>query len=548
MRLIDKNAKHIMEECKKKARDFGLQFQDDTLEYIVSNQDMIELEPKVMIPTMYDFWLQDVQVHRGKGMYQLYPHNPYETVINTKPPISFYNTDNPDWMNCAIFYHVLGHIDFFQNNEFFSHTWKDDLCGKALAQKRRINEIRKELGEDKRWVDYIIEFTRQIDNLVNIHKKIRETNINKFKKNKLDYYFSDFLKSKELSSHEYLREIENYNSLVREYGEETAKVSFFKEIERNYPEFQSIYDRYVEKYETQEDDLIDFLINNSKKVNKSGNEWMKEVMMIVKEMAEFLDPQKYTKNLNEGLATYIHNKLFLQDSYINGHESDFARFNANVIQTPKVGLNPYALGFNLLNFIEELGDKGKLSYEYQKLKDFMIRKEFDKEEYKGKEAIFDIRRKLNDVLFLDFLDKDNFQEFVDKNKLYVADRKLNMQEGKWEYYIKSRNGEDYRNMVLDKLPHPPKISYYVNTNGYLILDHKFEGKQLHKDFIPNVLKGIKYLWGDPVVFDTTEFDVESKMDIYKWLQGEEIKFKRKRVRYTIDEVGKYSKRDVRVED
>ncbi len=32
---------------------------------------------------------------------------------------------------------------------------------------------------------------------------------------------------------------------------------------------------------------------------------------------------------------------------------------------------------NLLNFIEELGDKGKLSYEYQKLKDFMIRKEFD---------------------------------------------------------------------------------------------------------------------------------------------------------------------------
>ena len=84
-------------------------------------------------------------------------------MINTRPPISFYNDNNPDWLNVMIFYHVLAHIDFFQNNQFFRHTWQYDLTGQALADKRLIARLRSEKG---RWVDYVIEFARSIDNLV----------------------------------------------------------------------------------------------------------------------------------------------------------------------------------------------------------------------------------------------------------------------------------------------------------------------------------------------------------------------------------------------
>ncbi|MBW2591195.1 MAG: SpoVR family protein, partial [Deltaproteobacteria bacterium] len=115
MELIDQHTKKIMEGCKERALDVGLRFQDETLEYIVTNRDLLELSPKVMIPTMYDYWVHDVQVLQGKGRYELYPSNPYETVINTRPAISFYNDNNPDWLNVMIFYHVLAHIDFFQN-------------------------------------------------------------------------------------------------------------------------------------------------------------------------------------------------------------------------------------------------------------------------------------------------------------------------------------------------------------------------------------------------------------------------------------------------
>ncbi len=64
MELISQHAKRIMEGCKDRARQAGLRFEDETLEYVVTNRDMLALGPKVMIPTLYDYWVQDVEVLR----------------------------------------------------------------------------------------------------------------------------------------------------------------------------------------------------------------------------------------------------------------------------------------------------------------------------------------------------------------------------------------------------------------------------------------------------------------------------------------------------
>jgi stage V sporulation protein R len=146
MELIDQKTKAIMEGCKDRARNAGLEFQDESLEYIVTNRDLIELTPKLMIPTLYDYWVHDVEVLREKGRYELYPSNPYETVINTRPAISFYNDNNPDWRNDMIFYHVLAHGDYFQNNFNFKNTTDYDFSGHAISDKRRIGGERSERG------------------------------------------------------------------------------------------------------------------------------------------------------------------------------------------------------------------------------------------------------------------------------------------------------------------------------------------------------------------------------------------------------------------
>lgn len=74
----------------------------------------------------------------------------------------------------------------------------------------------------------------------------------------------------------------------------------------------------------------------------------------------------------------------------------------------------------------------------------------------------------------------------------------------WEYYVKSRKADDYRNMVLDSLYHPPTIQFEVTPANHLHLQHLFEGKPLVRDYIGGTMLGIEFLWGDQVILDTFE--------------------------------------------
>jgi stage V sporulation protein R len=515
MELIDQHTKRIMEGCKERARDAGLRFQDETLEYIVTNRDLLELSPKVMIPTLYDYWVHDVEVLKEKGKYELYPGNPYETVINTRPAISFYNDNNPDWLNVMIFYHVLGHIDFFQNNIFFRNSWDYDFTGQALSDKRVIARLRSEKG---RWVDYVIEFSRGIDNLVGYFSELYRLNgVSAFRKiTRLDFYFDIFLQNMlKVSVNEYVKELERYNSCTKENPARAEKI-FFAEVEKEHPEFESIFQKKRKEHVRENLDLLQFLMEHSDFLNADENVWMKSVMQIVRKTSLFFQPQIRTKIMNEGWASYWHETLFLQDERISGHEVDFARVNAAVTSLPRVGLNPYALGMRLFYAIEEMADKGKYCYEFQKILDERQRRQFDAESGGGKAFIFEVRRNFCDAMFISvFLDQD----FMTRHNLFVAGKRLNKERMVWEYFIKSRKLEDYKKMVLGTLYHPPcvRIDAEKMKEGKLYLVHEFEGKPLLTEFIANTMMGIEYLWGKPVQLETHEVVSASNPQAIVWV-------------------------------
>ncbi|WDN90842.1 stage V sporulation protein R [Desulfosarcina sp. BuS5] len=502
MELIDQHTKKIMEGCKERARDAGLKFQDETLEYIVTNRDLLELSPKIMIPTLYDYWVHDVEVLKEKGKYELYPGNPYETVINTRPAISFYNDNNPDWLNVMIFYHVLAHIDFFQNNLFYRHTWDYDFAGQALSDKRLIAKLRSEHG---RWVDYVIEFSRGIDNLAGYYYELSRLNRkeNAGWSNQIDFYFDVFIqKINKLSVHEYIKEIERYNECLKESGD-LGEETFMAEIDSQHPEFKELFRKSLEEKPKSKQDLIQYLMEHSEFLNKEKNKWMNSVLQVVRNTSIFFQPQIRTKIMNEGWASYWHETLFLSDDRIGGHEVDFARLNAGVTSMPRVGLNPYALGMRLFYYIEEIADKGKLSFEFQKVANAEERKTFDRSTKNGRSFIFSVRENYSDFMFINkFLDQD----FATRNRLFVAGRRLNRAKKVYEYYIKSRKLEDYRAMVLDSLYHPPQIEIDTEKmkDNSLYLTHTFENKPLVKEFISNTMVGIEYLWGSPVHLETHE--------------------------------------------
>jgi stage V sporulation protein R len=217
---------------------------------------------------------------------------------------------------------------------------------------------------------------------------------------------------------------------------------------------------------------------------------------------------------------------------------DFARAHAGVTSLPRVGLNPYALGMRLFYYIEEIADKGKYSIEFKRLLDADKREKFDAETGQGPDFIFKIRENFSDFLFVNtFVDQD----FVTRNKLFVAGRRLNKAKMVWEFYVKSRKVEDYRKMLLDTLYHPPyiEIDPEKGKNNTLYLVHRFEGKPLVKEFIANTMMGIEYLWGSPVQLETSE--VVSTSPPKEETKEPEIKWQR--VLYTIDN-RKLSKKNI----
>ncbi len=501
MELINQHTKKIMEGCKERAWAQGLRFEDETLEYIVTNRDLIELTPKVMIPTLYDYWVQDVEVLKEKGRYELYPSNPYETVVNTRPAISFYNDNNPDWLNVMIFYHVLGHIDFFQNNVYFRHTWDYDFTGVALSDKRLIARLRAEKG---RWVDYVIEFALSIDNLSGYFEELSEYNHTPETRqsNILDYYFDVFLQDVlKVRITKYIEEVNRYNQCLKEDGK-TGQQTFFLDIYTKYPEFEVLYNKYRKSDHKGKVDLLQFLASHSEFLNKEENNWMKSILEIVRKTSIFFQPQIRTKIMNEGWASYWHETLFLQDDRIKGHEVEFARVNAGVTAMPRVGLNPYALGMRLFYYIEDCANKGRISHEFRRISDSLKREDYDTKSGGGREFIFRIRESMSDFLFINtFVDQD----FVTRNNLFVAGKRINEERGTWQYYVKSKKSEDYKQMVQDQLYHPPHITVKEQDDAQtLYLVHHFEEKPLVKDFIANTMMGIEYLWGGPVQLETSE--------------------------------------------
>lgn len=551
MELISQNTKRIMEACKIKAKAAGLDIYSATLEYIVTNQDLIELGPKVMIPTLYDYWVHDVEIIRDKWVYDAFPHNPYETVINTRPAISFYNDNNPDWLNTMIFYHVLGHIDFFQNNIFYRKTWDDDFCGQALADKRLINRIREELGAEKRWVDYIVEFARGIDNLVGYYKELEEADKVQMQNmfgtfsEKANFYFGAFLKNlydKEIVNRKfYYDEIERYNQYLQQFGQDNSEDIFFNDYDfrSKFPEFNGVFEKHKKKAKIETKDILQHLMEYSDFINREENKWMKDVIQVVRKTSLYFQAQFRDHICNEGWASLWHERLFLDDEMIKGHEVDYARVNSGVMLNPRVGFNPYAVGKQLFEFIEDLASKGKLSYGFQLIKDLETRKHFDQNlgPDVGKKVLFEARKNFNDFLLVNFLSDDDFQDFVHRYNLFVAGVRLSRHNfGFAEIYIKSRSGKEYRKMLNKSLYHPPYIiiSEEKARDGELYLDHVFEGRTLVTRYIPAVLIGLAYFAGTRVKLETTEFQVE-QIPFWQLLRNpDKLAYKKLRVLYTCE--------------
>ncbi|TIP22626.1 MAG: SpoVR family protein, partial [Mesorhizobium sp.] len=109
-----------------------------------------------------------------------------------------------------------------------------------------------------------------------------------------------------------------------------------------------------------EENLLYFLEKNSLVLEP----WQREIIRIVRVIAQYFYPQRQTQVMNEGCATFVHytlmNMLFDRGRISEGAMLEILRNHSNVVFQPAYddprysGINPYALGLGMMQDIQRI--------------------------------------------------------------------------------------------------------------------------------------------------------------------------------------------------
>src|SRR5262245_30471943 len=116
------------------------------------------------LPGRYSHWTFGKAYHKMKTMYDFGLSKIYEVVINSNPSYAFLLETNSLLQNKLVIAHVLGHVDFFKNNVWFSQTNRR-MVDDAAMHARRINEYGFKYGRKvvEDFLDAVLSIEEHID-------------------------------------------------------------------------------------------------------------------------------------------------------------------------------------------------------------------------------------------------------------------------------------------------------------------------------------------------------------------------------------------------
>jgi stage V sporulation protein R len=232
------------------------------------------------LPGRYSHWTFGKAYHRMKTMYDFGLSKIYEVVINTNPSYGFLLETNSPIQNKLVIAHVLGHVDFFKNNAYFSRTNRR-MVETISTHSNRMAEYEFKYGRKtvEKFLDAILSIEEHIDPNFFIRKY--SYNPNEKPRKTVEGKYDDL-----------------WNMEKKEEKEEDSKK-------------ENHGDQLPEK------DLIYYIMRNSPTLEP----WQRDVMAMIHEEMEYFVPQMQTKIMNEGWACATGDSLVLT-------ERGFIRFDA----------------------------------------------------------------------------------------------------------------------------------------------------------------------------------------------------------------------------
>ena len=460
------------EYIEKFADDYGLTFFQVVFE-MVDYQQMNALAAYGGFPTRYPHYRFGMEYNQLSKSYEYGLHKIYEMVINNDPTYGYLLEGNTMLDQKLVIAHVYGHADFFKNNLYFAHTNRrmiDDMANHAT----RIRRYQERYGIEK--VERFIDACLAIEELIDPSAVFRPNR-----------------PPEEAGGSE---EVE-----TREPGRMPAKSYMDRYV--NPPEYVEAQRQKIaqEKEESKqfpprpERDVLGFLLAYAPLEN-----WERDVVGIIREESYYFLPQRQSKVMNEGWATYWHSKIMTTKVLTDAEVIDYADHHSGTVATQPGRLNPYKLGLELFRDIERRWNTGQFGPEWGACESMAERSSWDKKLGLGREKIFEVRRIHSDATFLDeFLTP----EFCDEQKLFVS-----KQDGKTQKaVVASREFNEVKQALLFQFTNGgrPAIEL-VNANhanrSELLLRHHHVGVDLRWDWAREVLENMALLWRRPVRLET----------------------------------------------
>jgi stage V sporulation protein R len=225
---------------------------------------------------------------------------------------------------------------------------------------------------------------------------------------------------------------------------------------------------------------------------------------MIREEAYYFAPQGMTKIMNEGCASYWHEKIMTEKAMHPSELIDFADHHSGTLAVQPGQLNPYKLGYELFHDIEKRWDTGRFGKDYDECTDLATKSTWDTGAGLGREKIFQVRAIYNDMQFIDAFLTD---EFCRENKLFTY--AYNDRSGGYE--IQEREFHAVKEKLLFQLtnmgqPYVTVVDANHENRGELYLKHRFDGVELRQDYARATLENLHAVWSRPVHIQTVVGD------------------------------------------
>jgi len=318
--------------------EIGLDTYRTQIEVITSEQ-MLDAYSSVGMPLFYKHWSFGKDFARNQMMYNKgYQGLAYEIVINSDPCICYIMEENSATMQTLVLAHAaMGHNHFFKNNYVF-RQWTDasGIADYLAFAKSYIAKCEERYGVEA------------VERLIDAAHALQSHGIHRYPGKR----------SMDLATEE-RREQER-----RAHGE-----ALFNDLWRTVPQGKGKKPASKKKLEEErrkailklpEENILYFLEKTAPRL--AG--WQREILRIIRLIAQYFYPQRQTKMMNEGCATWTHHRIMTRlhekGQISDGSYLEFLHSHTSVVMQPEFddrrysGINPYALGFAMMQDIERI--------------------------------------------------------------------------------------------------------------------------------------------------------------------------------------------------